>query len=83
MGSDVTPTGILIQQQDNDLPPCLFLFSWSTAVSESNSLLEYTWKLNFTEKEAVCSLGIVYGELNQDGTPAESRFSEMVANMDF
>jgi len=46
--------------------------------------LDYAWKLNITEKEAIRSLGIVYGELNQDGTAAESGSTEeVVAHMDF
>jgi len=52
--------------------------------SENNPLLDYARKLNILEKEAVHSLGIVYGELNQDGTIAESGSAEeVVANVDF
>jgi len=52
--------------------------------SENNPLLNYARKLNISEKEAIRSLGIVYGELNQDGTIAESGSAEeVVAHMDF
>jgi len=51
---------------------------------EPNLLLNYAQKLNITEKEAVRSLGIVYGELNQDGMQAESGSAkEVVAHVDF
>jgi len=51
---------------------------------ENNPLLDYTQRLNISEKEAVRSLGIVYGELNQDGTIAESgSVKEVVAHMGF
>jgi len=53
-------------------------------VSEENPLLDYARKLNISEKEAVCSLGIVYGELNQDGTAAESgSVEEVVVHVGF
>ena len=53
-------------------------------VPKPSLLLDYAWKLNITEKEALCSLGIVYGKLNQDGTPAElGSFEEVMAHMDF
>jgi len=59
-------------------------FIRASVVSEDNLLLDYAQKLNISEKEAVCSLGIVYGELNQDGTTAESGSSEeVVAHMGF
>jgi len=52
--------------------------------SENNLLLDYTQKLNISEKEAVRSLGIIYGELNQDGTIAESgSVEEVVAHVGF
>jgi len=52
--------------------------------SEPNLLLDYIWKLNIMKKEAIHSLGIVYGELNQDGTIAESGSAEeVVAYMDY
>jgi len=54
-------------------------FTRAIVVFKSSSLLNYARKLNILEKEAVASLGIVYGELNQDGIPIESQFSEMVA----
>jgi len=51
---------------------------------EPNPLLDYARKLNISEKEVVRSLGIVYGELNQDGTAAESGSAEeVVAHVDF
>jgi len=51
---------------------------------EPNLLLDYAQKLNITEKEAVHSLGIVYGKLNQDGTQAESGSAkEVVAHVGF
>ena len=56
----------------------------SKANLEPNLLLNYTQKCNITEKEAVYFLGIVYGELNQDETLAESGSSEeVVAQVDF
>jgi len=62
-------------------------FTRATVVSESsedNLLLNYARKLNISEKEAVCSLGIVYGELDQDGTIAESgSVEEVVAHLGF
>ena len=52
--------------------------------AEDNLLLDYARRLNISEKEAVRSLGIVYGELNQDGTIAESgSIEEVVAHMGF
>jgi len=53
--------------------------------SEATLLLDYARKLNITEEEAISSLGIIYGELNQDSTPVESQLSESVAsvNQDF
>ena len=54
-------------------------FTWAAVVSEASLLLDYARKLNIMEKEAVSSLGIIYGELYQDGTPIESQTSEMVA----
>jgi len=52
--------------------------------AEENLLLNYARRLNISEKEAVRSLGIVYGELNQDGTIAESgSVEEVVAHMGF
>jgi len=52
--------------------------------SEDNLLLNYARKLNILEKEAIRSLRIVYGELNQDGTIAESgSIEEVVAHMGF
>jgi len=52
--------------------------------SEDNPLLAYARQLNILEKEAIHSLGIVYGELNQDGTIAESgSIEEVVARVDF
>jgi len=53
-------------------------FIRASVVSEDNPLLDFAWKLNILEKEAVCSLGIVYGELNQDRTAAEFGSSEEV-----
>jgi len=51
---------------------------------ENNLLLDYARRLNILEKEAVCSLGIIYGELNQDGTIAESgSVEEVVAHVGF
>jgi len=50
----------------------------SEASSEPNLLLDCTRKLNIMEKEAVCSLGIVHGELNQDEILAESGSSQEV-----
>jgi len=51
---------------------------------ENNPLLDYARKLNISEKEAVRSLGIVYGELNQDGIIAESgSIEKVVAHMGF
>jgi len=62
-------------------------FARATVVSESsedNPLLAYARQLNISEKEAVRSLGIVYGELNQDGTIAESgSVEEVVAHLGF
>ena len=54
------------------------IFTRAAVVSDASLLLDYAGKLNITEKEAVSSLGIVYGELNQDGTPLESQSSETV-----
>ena len=54
-------------------------FIRATVVSEASPLLDYTRKLNISEKEAISSLGIVYRELDQDGSPIESQSSEMVA----
>jgi len=52
--------------------------------SEDNPLLDYAQRLNISEKEAVRSLGIIYGELNQDGTIAESgSIEEVVAHVGF
>jgi len=52
--------------------------------SKDNLLLDYARKLNISEKEAIPSLGIVYRELNQDGTIAESgSIEEVVAHVDF
>ena len=52
--------------------------------SEDNPLLDYAQKLNISEKEAICSLGIVYGKLNQDGTIVESgSVEEVVAHVGF
>jgi len=52
--------------------------------AEENLLLNYARQLNISEKEAVRSLRIVYGELNQDRTIAESgSIKEVVAHMDF
>jgi len=52
--------------------------------SEDNLLLTYARQLNILEKEAIRSLGIVYGELNQDGTIAGSGSAEeVVAHVDF
>jgi len=46
--------------------------------------LDYARRLNISEKEAVHSLGIVYGELDQDGTIAESGSAEeVVAHVGF
>jgi len=46
--------------------------------------LDYARRLNISEKEAVRSLGIVYGELDQDGTIAESgSVEEVVAHVGF
>jgi len=51
---------------------------------ENNPLLNYARRLNISEKEAIHSLGIVYGELNQDGTIAESgSVEEVVAHVGF
>jgi len=62
-------------------------FARATVVSESledNPLLAYARQLNISEKEAVRSLGIVYGELDQDGTIAESgSVEEVVAHLGF
>jgi len=62
-------------------------FARATVVSESsedNPLLACTRQLNILEKEAVRSLEIVYGELNQDGTIAESgSVEEVVAHLGF
>jgi len=62
-------------------------FARATVVSETledNLLLAYARQLNISEKEAIRSLGIVYGELNQDGTIAESgSVEEVVAHVDF
>jgi len=62
-------------------------FARATVVSESsedNPLLAYARQLNILEKEAVRSLGIVYGELNQDRTKAESgSVEEVVAHLGF
>jgi len=52
--------------------------------AEVNLLLDYTRQLNISEKEAIHSLGMVYGELNQDGTIAESAsIEEVVARVGF
>jgi len=60
-------------------------FTRAAVVSEATPLLNYARKLNITEEEAISSLRIVYGELNQDGTPTKSFNSESVAsiNQDF
>jgi len=51
---------------------------------EDNPLIAYARQLNISEKEAVRSLGIVYRELNQDGTIAESgSVEEVVAHLGF
>jgi len=53
-------------------------------MATENALLNYARRLNISEKEAIHSLGIVYGELDQDGTTAESGFiEEMVAHVGF
>jgi len=52
--------------------------------SENKPLLDYARRLNILEKEAVRSLGIVYGELNQDGIITESgSVEEVVAHVGF
>jgi len=56
-------------------------FARTAVVSEATLLLDYARKLNITEEEAISSLGIVYGELNQDGNPTESLVSESVASI--
>jgi len=54
------------------------------AMATENPLLDYARRLNISEKEAVHSLGIVYGELDQDGTIAESgSVEEVVAHVGF
>jgi len=54
------------------------------AEATNNLLLDYTCRLNISEKETVRSLGIVYGELDQDGTIAESGSAEeVVAHVGF
>ena len=54
------------------------------AMATENPLLDYARRLNISEKEAVRSLGIVYGELNQDRTIAESgSVEEVVAHVGF
>jgi len=51
---------------------------------KDNPLLDYARRLNISEKEAIRSLEIVYGELNQDGTIAESgSVEEVVAHVGF
>ena len=53
-------------------------------MATGNTLLNYARRLNISEKEAVRSLGIIYGELNQDRTIAESGSAEeVVAHVDF
>jgi len=56
-------------------------FTRAAVVSEATPLLDYARKLNISEEEAISSLGIVYRELNQDGTPTESQSSESVASI--
>jgi len=60
-------------------------FTCAAVFSKATPLLNYARKLNITKEEAISSLGIVYGELNQDGTPTKSLNSESVAsvNQDF
>jgi len=53
-------------------------FIRTTAVFKDNLLLDYAQKFNILEKKAVHSLGIVYGELKQDETTAESGSVEKV-----
>jgi len=54
------------------------------ATAADNPLLDYARRLNISEKEAVRSVGIVYGELDQDGTIAESgSVEEVVAHVGF
>jgi len=66
-------------------PTASYSFTYATVVSKPSSLLNYARKLNISEKEAVASLGIVYGELDQDETSIESQSSKTVAflNEDF
>jgi len=66
-------------------PPAASSFiTRATVVSEDNPLLNYAQKLNISAKEAIRSLGIVYGELSQDGTIAESgSVEEVVAHVGF
>jgi len=55
------------------------------AVIEPSLLFDYARKLNILEKEAITSLGIAYGELDQDGMPLEFPSFEVVVqiNLDF
>jgi len=57
-------------------------FTCAAVVSKPSSLLNYARKLNVSKKEAVTSLGIIYRELDQDGTPLESQSSEIVASIE-
>jgi len=63
-------------------PASLSSFTQAAIVSEASLLLDYARKLNITEKDAVSSLGIVYGELDQDETPIKSQSSETVGFLD-
>jgi len=56
-------------------------FTCATVVSETTLLADYARKLNITEKEAIASLRILYGELDQDGTPIGSSSSESVISI--
>ena len=56
---------------------------WEGYATGPSNTIDYIRKLNIIEKEVVRSLSIVYGELDQDGTPVKSGISEVTAKVNF
>jgi len=84
LDAELTNIPIPEPSQRLTLPPLLPPPLLTSLLFPRLPLLNYARKLQISEKEAIASLGIVYRELNQDGTKAESgSIEEVVAHVDF